>query len=221
MKDLGAARKILGMEIKRDRKSGLLFLSQHSYIQKVLHRFNMHDCKPVSTPIAPHFKLSSAQCPTEDADLQYMSMVPYSSAVGSLMYAMVCSRPDLSYAMSLVSRYMANPGKIHWEAVKWIFRYLRGTSNSSLQFGKDREGLVGYVDADFGADLDKRRSLSGYVLCGCAVSWRASLQPTVALSTTEAEYIAIYDACKEAVWLKGLYAEFCGDTSCINLFCDS
>ena len=113
MKDLGAAKKILGMEITRDRKSGLLFLSQQSYIKKVLHRFNMDGANSVSTPIAPHFKLSVSQCPTTDEEFEYMSKVPYSSAVGSLMYAMVCSRPDLSYAMSLISRYMANPGKEH------------------------------------------------------------------------------------------------------------
>ena len=82
-----------------DRKSGLLFLSQHNYIKKVLQRFNMHDSKPVSTPIAPHFKLSTAQCPSSDEDVEYMSEVPHSSAVGSLMYDMVCSHPDLSYAM--------------------------------------------------------------------------------------------------------------------------
>jgi hypothetical protein len=117
MKDLGAAKKILGMEITRDRKSGLLFLSQHGYTQKV-HHFNMHDSKPVSTLIAPHFKLSSSQSPSTDSEFEYMSKVPYSSVVGSLMYAMVCSRPDLSYAMSLVSRYMANPSKEHWNAVK-------------------------------------------------------------------------------------------------------
>ena len=113
MKDLGAAKKILGMEIKRDRNSRLLFLSQQNYIKKVLHYFNMHDAKSVSTPIAPHFKLSASQCPVSDEDIEYMSRVPYSSAVGSLMYAMVCSRPDLSYAMSLVSRYMANPINKH------------------------------------------------------------------------------------------------------------
>jgi hypothetical protein len=125
--------------------------------------------------------------------------------------------------MSLVSRYMANPGRTHLEAVKWIFKYLHGTSNTCLQFGKVKEGLVGYVDSDYGADLDKRRSLTGYVFTvgGCVVSWRACLQPTVALSTTVAKYVAACDASKEAVWLKGLYAEFCGDTSCITLFCDS
>jgi hypothetical protein len=121
IKDLGAAKKILGMEITRDIKSGLLFLSQHGYIQKVLHHFNMHDSKPVSTLIAPHFKLSSSQSPSTDSDFEYMSKVTYSSVVDSLMYVMVCSRPDLSYAMSLVSRYMTNPGKEHWNTVKWIF----------------------------------------------------------------------------------------------------
>ena len=223
IKDLGPAKKILGMEISRDIKSRLLFLSQENYIKKVLHRFNMHDAKSVSTPIAPHFKLSALQCPSSDKDIEYMSRVPYSSAVGSLMYAMVCSRPDLSYAMSLVSRYMANPGKEHWKAVQWIFRYLRGTSNACLKFGKTGEGLAGYVDSDFAADLDKRRSLTGYVftVSGCAVSWKATLQGVVAQSTTEAEYMAIAEACKESVWLKGLFAELCGDDTCINLFCDS
>ena len=110
--------EILGMEISRDRKSRLLFLSQENYIKKVLHRFNMHDAKSVSTPIAPHFKLSALQCPSSDEDIEYMSRVPYSSAVGSLMYAMVCSQPDLSYAMRLFSRYMANPDKEYWKAVQ-------------------------------------------------------------------------------------------------------
>ena len=134
MKDLGAAKKILGMEITRDRKSGLLFLSQHNYINKVLQRFNMHDSKPVSTLIAPHFKLSAAQCSSSDEDVEYMSKVSYSSAVGSLMYAMVCSRPNLSYAISLVSKYMSNPGKEYWKTVQRIFRYLRGTTDSCLKF---------------------------------------------------------------------------------------
>jgi ATP-binding cassette subfamily B (MDR/TAP) protein 1 len=113
MKDLGAAKKILGMEITRDIKSGLLFLSQHDYINKLLHRFNMPDAKKATTPIATHFKMSSTQCLVSDEDIECMSRVPYSSVVGSLMYAMVCPRSDFSYAMSLVSRYMANPGKEH------------------------------------------------------------------------------------------------------------
>ena len=139
------------------------------------------------------------------------------------MYVIACSRPDLSHALSVVSRYMANPGKEHWNAVQWIFRYLRGTSSACLQFGKSRDGLVGYVDSDYAGDLDKRRSLTGYVFTigGCAVSWKASLQATVALSTTEAEYMAISEACKEAIWLRGLYTELCRVTSCTTIFYDS
>ena len=104
-----------------------------------------------------------------------MSRVPYSSVVGSLMYAMVYSHPDLSYAMSLVSRYMANPDKEYWKA-QWIFRYLRGTTNACLKFGRTDKGLTGYVDSDFAVDLDKMRSLTSYVFTigGCAVSWRTT-----------------------------------------------
>nr|CAD1837441.1 unnamed protein product [Ananas comosus var. bracteatus] len=125
------------------------------------------------------------------------------------MYAMVCTRPDISYAVSMVSRYMTNPGKAHWQAVKWILRYLRGTTNTCLEFGRCKDGVIGYVDSDFAGDLDRRRSLSGYVFSigGCAVSWKASLQPIVALSTTEAEYIAMTEGVKEAMWLRGLFGE--------------
>jgi hypothetical protein len=177
MKDLGATKKILGMEIIGDRKCGLLYLSQKNYIDKVLHRFNMHNAKPVSTPLAPHFKLSAKQCVESDDDLEYMSKVPYSSAVGSLIYAMVCSRLDLSHAMSVVSRYMANPGREHWKAVQWILRYLCGSSNACLCFGKSGDGLFGYVDSTYVGHLDGRRSLSGYVFTvgGCAVCWKACL----------------------------------------------
>ena len=93
---------------------------------------------------------------------------------------------------------MANPDKEHWNDVQWIFRYLGGTSNACLQFGKSGDEFVGYVDSDYAGDLDKMRSLTGYVFTigGCAVSWKASFQATVALSTTEAEYMAISEACK-------------------------
>ena len=152
-----------------------------------------------------------------------MSNQTYIDIPSLLMYAMVCSHPDLSHTLSVASRYMANPGKEHWKAVQWIFRYLRGTSNAYLQFGKTRDGLVGFVDSDFAGDLDKRRSLTGYVFTigGCAVSWRVTLQSIVACSTTDAEYMAISKACKEAIWLRDLYAELCGDSSSPTIFSDS
>jgi len=132
MKDLGAAKQILGMRITRDRKNRKLTLSQNEYIQKVLKIFNMHNAKPVSTPFASHFKLSKEMCPKTQEDVDYMSKVPYASAVGSLMYAMVCTRPDIAHAVGVVSRYMNNLGKEHWMAVKWILRYLKGTTDQAL-----------------------------------------------------------------------------------------
>ncbi len=118
MKDLSAAKKILGMEITKDRSVGKLFLSQQAYIDKVLKRFNMNNAKPVTVPFAAHFKLSADMSPKTDEEMERMSSVPYSSAVGSIMYAMVCTRPDILHAISVVSRYITYPGKEHWQAVK-------------------------------------------------------------------------------------------------------
>ncbi|KAL5567657.1 hypothetical protein UlMin_024232 [Ulmus minor] len=121
---------------------------------------------------------------------------------------------------------MSNSGKDHWEAVKWIFRYVKGASDVGLlykQCESTSAKLVGYVDADFAGDLDKRRSLTGYVftLFGCTVSWKAQLQPVVALSTTEAEYIAATEGVKEAMWLKGLVGELGCVHDKVEVFCDN
>ncbi|KAK9215025.1 hypothetical protein WN944_007028 [Citrus x changshan-huyou] len=225
MKDLGDAQRILGMEIRRDKKNGSVWLTQKSYLKKVLERFGMDDkTKPVCTPLAPHFKLSSSSCPRSQEERDYMARVPYASAVGSLMYAMVCTRPDISQAVSMVSRYMHNPGKNQWLAVKWILRYLYGTVDVGLLFKKDcGQQCVGYCDSDFAGDLDKRRSTTGYVftLGGGPVSWRSILQSTIALSTTEAEYMAATEAVKEAIWLKGLLGDLGVIQENIAVFCDN
>jgi len=119
MKDLGKVKKVLGMEIERDWKSGKVSLTQKGYLKKVLQKFNINDdTKSVSTPLAPHFKLKATMSPITVEEREYMTHVPYASAVGSLMYAMVCTRPDLSQVISMVSRYMHDPKKRHWEAVK-------------------------------------------------------------------------------------------------------
>ncbi|KAL5565857.1 hypothetical protein UlMin_029021 [Ulmus minor] len=186
----------------------------------------MSDSKAVQTPLAAHFKLSTDMSPKTDEERKDVERIPYASAVGSLMYAMVCTRPDLAYSASLVSRFMSNPGKDHWEAVKWIFRYVKGASDVGLLYKRCESAsakLVGYVDADFAGDLDKRRSLTGYVftLFGCTVSWKAQLQPVVALSTTEAEYIAATEGVKEAMWLKGLVGELGCVHDKVEVFCDN
>ena len=134
-----------------------------------------------------------------------MSRVSYASAVGSLMYAMVCTRPDLAYAVSTVSRFMSNPEKQHWKTVKWVLRFLRGTARLGLVFQKLKMGktrlLQGYVDAYYAGDLDQRKFTTDYVFTVAerAISWKAELQNTVALSTTEVEYMAAVEASKEAL----------------------
>eukprot|EP00253_Pinus_taeda_P005136 PITA_05136 len=170
------------------RKKKRLWLSQEKYIKKVLDRFNMKDAKPVGTPLAAHFKLSTELCPSDDKEKEEMSKIPYASIVGSLMYAMVCTRPDIAYSMGVVSRFLTNPGKQHWQVVKWILRYLKGTSHYCLCFGHDETVLEGVTDADMAGDMDTRKSIRGclYTFAGAAVSWVSRLQRIVALSTTEA-----------------------------------
>ncbi|KAH9800560.1 hypothetical protein KPL71_000707 [Citrus sinensis] len=191
MKDLGPARKILGMEIIRNMKKGTMILSQGKYLEKVLRTFGMSNSKSVVTPLASHFKLSCFQCPSTDEERNEMTKVPYANAVGCMMYAMVLTKPNLAHVLSVVSRFMATPGKEHWKAVKWVLRYLKGTQQYGLVYGKSAgkvAGLYGYVDSDYAGDLDRKRSLTGYMffLDGCLVNWKASLQHVVALSTTEA-----------------------------------
>ncbi|KAH9728537.1 hypothetical protein KPL70_009073 [Citrus sinensis] len=179
MKDLGPVKKILGVEMIRNRTARTLFISQEKYVNKVLEKFGMLNCKPVSTPMAAHFRLSSQQCPSTESEQTEMLKTPYANSVGCLMYAMVLTRPDLSYAVSLVSRFMSNPGKEHWRA-----------------------------------DLL-------FTLNNCTISWKASLQSVVALSTIEAEYTAAAEAFKKAILLRGMINELGYKKSSIAILCDS
>ena len=133
-----------------------------------------------------------------------MSRIPFASAVGLIMYAMICTRPDVSYALSMCSRYQADPGDGHWMAVKNILKYLRRTKDAFLIYGDGELEVTGYTDASFQTDKDDSKSQSGYIFClnNKAVSWKSSKQETVADSTTEAEYIAAAEAAKEAVWIR-------------------
>lgn len=223
MKDLGAVKRILGMKITRDRSKRMLWVSQEDYIEKVLKRFNMHNAKPARVPLAGHFKLSKSQCPKNEEEKEEMNKVPYSSAVGSLMYAMVCTRPDIGYAVGVVSRFLSNPGKEHWEAVKWILRYLRGTAKRSLCFGNGDQMLIGYSDSDMAGDVDSRKSTSGYLItfAGGAVSWQSKLQKCVTLSTAEAEYVAVTETSKEMLWMKNFLIELGHDQVDYVVNCDN
>jgi len=120
--------------------------------------------------------------------------MPYASAVSSLIYAMVYTRPDLSQAISMVSRYMHDPDRSHWEAVEWILRYIKGTIDIGLEFKKDvasKQECIKYIDSDYAGDLNKRQSITGFTLSQAEVSWRSTLQSTVALPTMEAKYMAM------------------------------
>ena len=152
-----------------------------------------------------------------------MSGISYSNAVGSLMYAMICTRLDISHAVSIVSRYMSNLDKEYWQVVKWIFRYLRDTSDVCLEFGRHDSSMVGFIDSDFARDLDRRRSIISYVffIGGCTISWKAFLQPIVALSTTEIKYIVVIEVIKEAIWLKDLFCKLSLVHNITVVHCDS
>ena len=204
MKDLGEASCILGIQIFRDRSKRMLGLSQSKYIETVLKRFNMLDSKKGQVPMVTGVTLSKKMSPQTDEEKVRMTNIPYASAIGSIMYAMLCTRPDIAYALSVVSRYQSDPGERHWIAVKNILKYLRQTRDMFLIFDSASLRLEAYADSSFQTDIDDSKSCSGFVftLGGGAVSWRSSKQETVADSTMEAEYIAANDAAKEAVWMR-------------------
>ncbi|PNX82538.1 putative retrotransposon Ty1-copia subclass protein, partial [Trifolium pratense] len=161
MKDLGDASVVLGIQIFRDRSRGVLGLSQKGYIEKILKRFNMHSCSPCAAPILKGDKLSNSNCPQNDKETVEMEKVPYASAVGSLMYAQVCTRPDIAFAVNYLGRYLSNPGLGHWKAVKKVLRYLQGTKDYMLTYKKsDQLEVIGYSDSDLAGCLDDRKSTS-------------------------------------------------------------
>jgi hypothetical protein len=226
MKDLGEAGHILGIKLIRDRKNRMLGLSQATYIDVILARFSMQDSKKGFLPFRHGINLSKDQCPKTPEEMVKMKAVPYASAVGSLMYAMLCTRPDICFAVGMVSRFQSNPGQEHWTAVKHILKYLKRTRDHMLVFQSDSLLPHGYTDSDFMSDRDSRKSTSGYVftLGGGAISWRSVKQSCIADSTMEAEYVAASEAAKEAVWLRNFLFDLevvPSVQSAITLYCDN
>ena len=192
------------MRIYRDRSAKLLGLSQSMYIDTVLKRFSMENSKKGYLSIGHGISLSKKDCATTPEERESMSRIPYASTVGSIMYAMTCTRPDVAYSLGVVSRYQSDPGEKHWIVVKNILKYLRNTKDQMLIYGEPDLKLEGFTDSSFESDRDDSKSVSGYVftLNARAICWKSSKQGTVADSVCEAEYIAALDAAKEAVWLK-------------------
>ena len=201
MEDQGEAHFCLGMQITRDRNK-ILCISQKAYLENILKRFGMYDCRSVTTP------LESGKNYTKLPGDKGTGIKKYQAAIGSLNYAAIATRPDLSTAIGKLSQFMSNPSQEHWQGVKREFRYLKGTLNYCLKYDGNMKDLTlnGYVDADWCGDTETRRSTSGYIfqVAGCTISWRSKRQAIVALSSTEAEYIATSFATQEAIWLKRL-----------------
>lgn len=224
IKDLGQVSSVLGINVQRNCTDGTITIDQTKYLKEILERFGMSDCKPVTSPLEAGLKLSSEMEPKTEEEREQMKAVPFRAAVGCLMYAAQVSRPDICFATNYVSRFNQNPGRDHWTAVKRIFRYIKGTLKAKMAYKKDGQELVGYCDADWGGDIDSRRSTTGYLflLNGGAISWNSRKQPTIALSTTEAEYMALSAAAQEAQWLRRLKDEIlCTKSGEITIFCDN
>ena len=206
MVDLGPINQYLGMEVHQDFESKTVTVNQKGYIEGILKKFNMEDCKPAATPMVKGLLLEKYKGPVDE-----VLRLRYQSAVGSLMYAMLQTRPDLCFAVSSISQYSSNPTKAHWHALKHIFRYLKGTITIGLKFTKSSSNniLLGYSDSDYAGDSSTSQSTAGYLfsLSNNPVSWSSKKIKTIALSSCEAEYMALKECFKEAIWLKLLLQE--------------
>lgn len=211
MKDMGEAMFVLGIEIKRDRDRKLLGLSQRNYIDRVLKRFSMETCKAGESPMSKGDKLHAGQCPRNTIERKEMDKRPYARLVGSLMYAQVCTRPDMAFSVGVLSRYQSNPGNDHWTAGKKVLRYLQKTKDYMLVYrGMDSElEVIGYSDSDYKGCVDDLKSTSGYIfmLAGGAISWKSVKQSLTATSTMQAEYVAIHEATGQGLWLRNFITE--------------
>jgi hypothetical protein len=211
LRDLGSTTQLLGMEISRDRPNRRLCLSQSQHITNLLQEHGLDDCKPVSTPLNPGMRLSTSMCPQTEAEAAEMRQHPYISVVGSLMYLALTTRPDIAYAAGVLARFNSNPGLPHWQAVKHVLRYLKGTIDHKIVYepSNSSELFTTYSDADHGGNPDNGRSTGGYVvkMGSGAVSWSSKLQGLVALSTTEAEHISAVEAGKEILWMRQFMGE--------------
>lgn len=217
MEDLGVAKSVVGIHISR-LDTHTYFINQSSMAKTVLKRFGFENLKSASTPLPVTSKLYRAS--DEEAEAFAQENKPYRSGVGSLMYLAMCTRPDLAHSVGVLSQHLERPGKQHWDALVHVFRYLKGTIHLGIKFNgvitdpvsgaKSQHFPTSLCDADWAGDPNTRRSTTGYVfkLAGGPLSWKSRLQPTVALSSTEAEYRAITEAGQELLWLRTMLEHY-------------
>ena len=203
VKDLGELQYFLGVKVIQDHKNESVWIGQESYTENILRKFGMEDAKTGRTLMD-----TSSNLVKGDEDT-YMDQPPYQSAVGSLLYLSTVTRPDITYAVSNVAKFGAKQTKQHWVAVKRIFLISEGNSENEILYSRSDSNCVGFSDADWGGDLNDHKSISGYVfqIGGTAISWKSKKQACVALSTVEAECIALASTAQESVWLQQLLAD--------------
>jgi hypothetical protein len=210
VKDLGEISYYLGLRVVKE--GGVTTLDQQAYAEKIIEKFNLTDANTQPTPGVPNQQLSKNDCPARDDHdhTQEMKNVPYRSAIGSLMYSYIGTRPDIGSSLIKVASFCENPGQAHWKAVKRIIRFLKGTPGEPIIYqGKvnlkkgEKVQVEIFSDSDWAQDPTDRKSTSGFIakIAGAPVSWHSKKQPTQALSACEAEFVALTEATKEAIWL--------------------
>lgn len=212
MTDSGACKFVLGIELV-DHDDGSVTLCQRRYIDDILRRFGMEECKPVASPVDISMKMFKFGPDSAATD------APYREAVGALMHLMCATRPDIAFVVGMVARFMESPQDVHWTAVKHILRYLQGTKTHGIRFkSSDSVNFECYSNADWSGDAADRKSTSGYVfkMVGGPISWGSKKQSSVSLSTSEAEYIALSLAIQEGKWVHRLLCEILTATSADN-----
>ena len=215
----GEMKWILGMEVVRDLDKGTIGMVQGKYCKEILEKFEMTQCNPKNTPLPGSFKLNR-----KDEGDQEPSEMPYREVVGSVMYLSTCTRPDLAYAMGVLTQRFGCPTAETWNASKMVLKYLKGTCEMGISYDKSHNQLVAYVDSDWAGDKETRRSTTGYVImfCGGPVSWRSGLQKSPAGSSAEAEYVALGELVKEVVYLRRVASELgCEQVGPTEVFVDN
>ncbi|MBW0495211.1 hypothetical protein O181_034926 [Austropuccinia psidii MF-1] len=206
MKDLGEASLLLGVKITHTDNG--FTLSQEHYINTLAREYDLEKYSPANTPLKPNLQLNNA---TKEEEAEFAKLnINYRSAIGALNYISTNTRPDITFAVSHLSRFLEKPGITHWTACLQVLRYLYHTRGLSLHYSREgKKGIEAYADADWGNSVVDRRSTSGYIVTvnDHLVSWRTKKQPTVSHSTTEAEYKALSDMTKEVEWLMQLLKE--------------
>ncbi len=215
--DHGPVQSILGIKVMCDRSARTISLSQPGYIKSIIEDFNMSDCNPSATPMEQNIQLSKTMCPTSPEEQAEMKKVPYRELVGKLLYLAVATRPDISYAVGVLCRFVENPGHLHWGATKRLLRYLKGSIGLKLVYSSasSPDAFTTYSDADLSGNPDNSRSTGGFMISigNGAVQWGSHLQSHVSLSSTESEYTIASKVACEVMWMHHLLEEIGYDMS--------